>query len=355
MMTVTSTRPITIFTPSAADEDNTNAQNLTVKEVIARLPEEEFYVTMMSLGNPDPRIARRKNTKLVPYTKHGNTLRLLRHCLFPPPDIYFFPRCGPLDRAFFNLRKHLHLKTALVSYIVMAMDDVTGAGLIGRSIVEADQVCANSEYVASTVHEKFGVESVVVYDAADRRCFFPAAEETRGQRPITILYAGSFQPRKRVELVIQQAVRWPSVQFRLAGRGETLSACQTLAEKLGCRNVSFLGHIGSTQLGEEMRQSDIFLFPSILEGHPQVLGQAAACGLPAIAMNIYHPEYVVDGKTGFLVESDSELAGKLDLLLNDAGLRKSMAAEAARHSQKFDWNQITKQWAEIFRRIAPKP
>ena len=351
MMTVISTRPITIFTPSVADEDNTNAQNLTVKEVVARLPENEFLVVMLCQGKPDPRIAGRKNTKLVPYTKHGNTLRLLWHSLFPPPDIYFFSRCGPLDRAFFDLRKYLHLRTALVSYIVMAMDDITGAGLIGRSIVEADQVCANSEYVASTVREKFGVESVIVYDAADRRFFFPAAEKTRGQKPIVVLYAGSFQPRKRVELVVQQAARWPSVQFRLAGRGETLTGCQALAEKLGRHNVSFIGHVSAAQLGEEMRQSDIFLFPSILEGHPQVLGQAAACGLPAIAMNIYRPEYVLNGKTGFLVESDSELAGRLDLLLNDTGLRTSMAAEAARHSQKFNWDQITKQWAEIFRSV----
>ncbi len=76
------TRPITIFTPSSADEDNTNAQNLTVKEIVARLPSEQFQVIMISEGKPDPRIAARKNTELILWTEHWNTVRLFKRCLF---------------------------------------------------------------------------------------------------------------------------------------------------------------------------------------------------------------------------------------------------------------------------------
>ena len=141
------------------------------------------------------------------------------------------------------------------------------------------------------------------------------------------------------------------VEFRLAGRGETEPACRKLAEQLGCTNVSFLGHLTPAQLGEEMRRANIFLFPSILEGHPQVLGQAAACGLPAIAMNVYRPEYVVNGKTGFLVESDMELSQNLDLLLCDSDLRQSMASAATLHAKKFDWDQIAEQWTGVFRQV----
>src|SRR5271165_6490236 len=141
--------PIRVFTPSDADAMNTNAQNLTVKEIVARLPEDQFHVTMLCDGKAaDPRLSARSNTRLVQWKKHGNTLRLLRHCLFPPPDIYFFPRTGPLDRIFFDLRKRVGLRTALVTYIVMAMNKVTGSGLIGRSILEGEAVFANSRYVA---------------------------------------------------------------------------------------------------------------------------------------------------------------------------------------------------------------
>jgi glycosyltransferase involved in cell wall biosynthesis len=351
MKTKESTQPITIFTPSFADDANTNAQNLTVKEIVARLPPELFRVTMIFERNPDPRIAARGNTELVRWTEHGNTLRLLRHCLFSNPNIYFFPRHGPLDRAFFDSRKYLGKRTALVSYVVMMMNSFTGTGLMGRSIVEADRVCANSKYVADTVREKFGLESTTIHDGVDRRFFFPRTAQARTSSSLVVLYAGSLQPRKRVELVIEEAVRWPSVQFRVAGRGETEECCRDLCRRHDCRNVSFLGHLSSSRLGEEMRSADIFLFPSILEGHPQVLGQAAACGLPAIAMNGYRPDYVLHGQTGLLAESDAELAQNLDLLLRDSGLRESMASAAVRHSRKFDWDQITKQWIGVFQEV----
>jgi glycosyltransferase involved in cell wall biosynthesis len=344
--------PITIFTPSDVSANNTNAQNLTVKEIVARLPEDQFQVTMLCEGEPDPRLTRHKNTRLVEWTKHGNTLRLLRHCLLPPPDIYFFPRCGPLDRVFLNVRKGVGLRTALVTYIVMAMNKVTGSGMIGRSILEGDIVFANSRYVAETILRNFNVEATPIYDGIDRRYYF-ASGRPENTAPV-VLYAGSFQPRKRVELVIEQAARLPTLQFRLAGKGETEKNCRELVQQLGCRNVVFLGHLSSEALGKEMRRADVFLFPSILEGNPQVLLQAAACGLPSIAMELYRSDYVVDGKTGFLARSDAELSQCLDRFAADAALRRSFSQAAVRHANDFDWDDIAGQWAEAFQEVVAR-
>jgi glycosyltransferase involved in cell wall biosynthesis len=169
-----------------------------------------------------------------------------------------------------------------------------------------------------------------------------------------VLFAGSLRPYKRAEEIIRQAARWPQVSFRIVGRGEQEQTCRDLARDLGCSNVTFVGHLSSRDVGDEMRRADIFFFPSILEGHPQVLAQAAACGLPAIAMNIYRPEYVLQNKTGFLVESDSELAEKLGVLITQADLRRSMGAAAAEHSLSFDWDRIALQWQEAFEEAVAK-
>jgi glycosyltransferase involved in cell wall biosynthesis len=361
-MTPPMARPITIFTPSDAAADNNNAQNLTVKEVVARLPE-HFHVTMLSDGEADLRLRARPNTRLVKWTKHGNTFRLLRHCLFPAPDIYFFPRIGPLDRIFLDVRNRMGLKTALITYVVMAMDAKTGTGMTRRCIVEADSVIANSRHVAETVRTMFGRRADAIYDGIDRRYYYaPKTPKLPSDKGLcTVLYAGSFQPRKRVELVIQQAARLPDVHFRLAGKGETEGSCRALAQKLGCRNISFLGHLSSGQLGEEMRIADIFLFPSILEGNPQVLLQAGACGLACIAMDLYRSDYVVNGKTGFLLQSDSDIFSALDRLIRNDALRSSLAAGAVSHTNQFDWDDIARQWSQLFedavasRRARPQP
>ena len=217
-----------------------------------------------------------------------------------------------------------------------------------RNIREADAVYANNHYLAQLVNEKLGVNAGTIYNGIDRRYFFPAQTGRSPGEPIGVLYAGSFRPYKRVPLVVQEAVRWPEVRFRIAGTGEDEPTCRSLAEKLACRNIEFLGHRTLAQLGEEMRRADIFFFPSVIEGHPQVLGQAAASGIPAIAMKVYRPDYVVDGTTGFLVDTDAELSERLDWLIRQPGSRRTMGAAAVAHAQKFDWDAIAKQWQEAF-------
>jgi glycosyltransferase involved in cell wall biosynthesis len=342
---------LTIFTPSFADEANTNAQNLTTKEIVARLPSSQFRVVMICDGKPDPRIAIRENTELLHWHRHGNTLHCLACCLSVTPHVYFFPREGPLDSWFMTLRRKLRLRTALVTYVVSTVDQ--GApNLVARSIVEADAVFGNSVYVTQTVRERFGVQADTIHSGINRDVFFTREANSRRDEQLVVLYAGSFQARKRVHLVIREAARWPQVQFRLVGRGELEDSCRSLAAELECKNVSFVGHLSPAQLGEEMRCADIFLFPSIIEGHPQVLGQAAACGLPCVATNVYRPDYIVNGRTGFLVESDEEMSGKLALLLCNSSLRQSMSTEAVQHARAFDWDRVTEQWQHVFEKVA---
>jgi len=343
---------IRIFTPSFADESGTNAQNLTVKEVVAGLDPQTFHVTMLTEEPPDPRIVARPNTTILQWRARGNTWRILTHLALHPPDIYFFPREGPLDAAFLHLRRCLRWRTRLVTYVVSGgeLDHGHPRPALARNIREAQAVAGNSRHMTRLLREKIGVDAVIVYDGVDRRYFFPA-EHPGGHKPLTVFFAGSFRPYKRASIVVQQAVRWRDVQFRLAGTGEEFENCQKLAAQHNCTNVVFLGHLTSQRVGEEMRASDVFFFPSILEGHPQVLGQAAASGLPAVAMDLYHPDFVVDSETGFLAASDDELQQKLDLLLTQPELRRRMSQAAVRHAQQFDWDAVTLCWQDIFNQV----
>jgi len=346
---------IKIFTPSFADATNTNPQNLTVKELVARLEPDRFRVEMLFSSDPDPRIVDRPNTRLIRWLERGNTVRLLAHCLFNPSDIYFFPREGPLDSGFLWSRRHFRLRTALVTYVVTTQENGPSSEILARSIREADSVVGNSVYGAETIQQHYRIPATTIHSGINKQVFYPPAEGRRGLRsPLTVLYAGSFQARKRPQLVIREAARWPGVQFRLAGRGELEQECRGLAQELELRNVEFLGHLPQRELAEEMRRVDVFLLPSVIEGHPQVLGQAAATGLPCIAMEVYRPDYVVSGASGFLVRSEAELSEKLAMLLTNSELRHAMSTAALEHSMKFDWERVAEVWARLFESVVAR-
>jgi glycosyltransferase involved in cell wall biosynthesis len=345
---------ITVFTPSFADEANTNAQNLTAKEIVSRLPPDQFRVILLGDGPHDLRIRTRENTQILPWSRHGNTVRWLTHVLLSRVDIYFFPREGPLDTLFLFFRRSMGLPVALVTYVVMALDEIAVGPTMTRAIREADCVFGNSRYVSQTVQDRFGVATDTIYSGIKRELFYPPTEARRPEAKLTVLHAGSFQARKRVDVVIREAAKWPAVEFRLVGKGEEEAKCRSLVDELRCRNVTFAGHLSQQKLADEMRSADVFLFPSVLEGHPQVLGQAASCGLPAVAMEKYRPDYVIHGETGYLVKSDYELSHSLGLLLSDEGLRLRLSAAAARHALQFDWDNVARDWGRVFVEAASK-
>jgi len=240
--------------------------------------------------------------------------------------------------------------TRLVTHVVSSVTEVDEKDPLVQAIRQADAVFANSTFVAQTVRQRFSLDAGTIYNGIDSRLFFPD-RQCGGKSRLRVLYAGSLERHKRPDIVIREAARFPEVTFCLAGRGSCETACHKLVAQCGCQNVVFLGHLSQAGLGDEMRRADIFLFPSLDEGHPQVLGQAAACGLPVIAMNSYRPDYVIHSETGFLLESDQEIASKLQLLLSNSALRGAMAAAAIRHSRKFDWDRITEQWMAVFMQV----
>src|SRR6185437_14147936 len=148
--------------------------------------------------------------------------------------------------------------------------------------------------------------------------------------------------------MLSAAARFPEADFRIVGKGALENEITSRIGRDRLSNVSLLGALQPEQLREEYRQADIFLFPSIFEGSPKVIVEAAACGLPVIARDSYQPETVLHGVTGFQANSEEELYSFLKLLLARPELRSQMGRAGREHSQKFDWDPITRDWENAF-------
>ena len=111
----------------------------------------------------------------------------------------------------------------------------------------------------------------------------------------------------------------------------------------------FLGQIQNKNLLQKMRESHVFLFPSLFEGFGQVILEALSCGLPLITTNNTAGLDIIDnGKNGFLtpIRDTKKTINIIHNLYQNEELRLSIADKGFTRASDFSWtkyqNEITK-------------
>jgi 1,2-diacylglycerol 3-alpha-glucosyltransferase len=121
------------------------------------------------------------------------------------------------------------------------------------------------------------------------------------------------------------------VRLLLVGQGTEALRLRAVARSLSAAaRIVFLGARPHDTLGECYRAADAFVFASETETQGLVLAEAAACGLPAVAVSAPGCDEVVrDGETGLLTKGDpTALAEAMIGLLLDEPRRAQMGRTA---------------------------
>ena len=161
-----------------------------------------------------------------------------------------------------------------------------------------------------------------------------------------------------LEAFARLAASRPNLILLVAGRdGHQTPELRELHSRLGLGNrVRFLGH--RTDIPDLLTASDIFVFPSLLEGLGGAVIEAMALGLPVIASDIpVLREVVEEGRTAELVEPESSiaLAAAIESLLDDPGRRTAYGARAREvFAARFGIAQSAERMVEMYRAVASR-
>jgi glycosyltransferase involved in cell wall biosynthesis len=200
----------------------------------------------------------------------------------------------------------------------------------------------------------------VVPNGADYE--IPVMEKNPG-RPVKIIYLGNLQQSKGIEDVLDALVILKNrfqKKFEAAVIGawrneNTKNSCLSKIEQHKLPVTFYPPQINKEKL-THLASSGIFVFtPREPEGHPWVIVEAMAAGLPIISTDKGAIiESVLHGKNGFIVEPahPEQIADKLNLLIEDAGLRKKMAQESRRlYLENFTEQKMVERLARSFNTV----
>jgi glycosyltransferase involved in cell wall biosynthesis len=165
-------------------------------------------------------------------------------------------------------------------------------------------------------------------DGAPIRALYP------GKR--LVLYAGRLASEKNLPLLLRAAAivagTHPEALFVLVGGGPEQARLEALARTLGLETVRFAGVVPAEHLPAYFAASEVFVLPSVYEGIPTVLIEAAAAGKPIVATPTRNvADVVVPGVSGFVVEPVPEtVAERIGFLLDHPGEAAAMGAAGQR-------------------------
>jgi glycosyltransferase involved in cell wall biosynthesis len=178
-----------------------------------------------------------------------------------------------------------------------------------------------------------------------------------------VTYAGALGMANDIPNILRAADRLRDendVHFILAGEGKDRSVLEELAEQLRLTNVTFLGAVAKSDVGELLAASDACVatlkdIPMFKTTYPNKVFDYMAAGRPIVLGidGVIRKEVEAAGGGIFVSPGDDEaLADAIRSLMSNRPRAKEMGLAGRRYvAEHFDRNQQAKEFVELLQRI----
>ncbi|MEM7126712.1 MAG: exopolysaccharide biosynthesis polyprenyl glycosylphosphotransferase [Chloroflexota bacterium] len=240
--------------------------------------------------------------------------------------------------------------------------------LCGQSAHNAEQIIAVSQQTADDLMHFFDIPAQkihVVYNGVAEQ-FHPvslneqeAFREQKGLPPRFILYLGTLEPRKNLELLVQSFAQWKTscphesedVKLVVAGgKGWFFDEIFAAVKELSLEeDVLFPGYIPAKELPGWYSAAELFVYPSRFEGFGLPVLEAMACGVPVLCSDTGSLVELVQD-TAFTVPAndvDGLTAGLCELMANP-GLCEDLRQRGLARSSLFSWEHTVQQTVTVY-------
>jgi glycosyltransferase involved in cell wall biosynthesis len=196
----------------------------------------------------------------------------------------------------------------------------------------------------------------LIPNGVDLSRFKPRARrEARGGE---VVYVGRLSDEKNLAALVRAAALLrPRIAVRLVMVGDGPARASLLAQARAAGvELELPGVVDHARVPEWFERADAFALPSFTEGHPKVLIEAMAAGLPCVASSCAGNRALLqDGVTGLLFEPAdvSAIAACLERVLGDAELGASLGRRAREVAARdFDLHDLVEREIALLLRVA---
>jgi glycosyltransferase involved in cell wall biosynthesis len=222
---------------------------------------------------------------------------------------------------------------------------------------------------SDVVGKELGIRTETIPGGLDTNVFYPRSKSDLGTATRTrlnlpqnvpiILHVGRLDSEKNVDRIIQASasvMKQTIAHLLIVGDGRERSALMKLSRSLGIADcVHFAGYLSLKDgLADIYRTANVFVMASEVESQGLVLLEAAASGLPLVALDTTTISEIVHHEVnGYLVKPGDirALSNAITKIIMDPGMAEVMGIESRRLSLNYDSRHVESMHEQFYTRL----
>ena len=238
--------------------------------------------------------------------------------------------------------------------------------LAGRERKALEASC----HVIAATDEIAGDLTQMLPEAADKMTVIPNHVDCDHFRPLPraneydLVYVGRFAKQKNL-FALLEAVKQLGLTIAMIGgapaaeSGATGDESAALQERFGDLDgrILWLGRINNEELPTYIQGAKAFVLTSLIEGHPRVMIEAMACGMPVVGADVPGIHNVLRHEiTGYLCQPDSaSIADAIAALLARPALMRKLGENARQYAvENYSLPQLAQRELDLLQDIASR-
>lgn len=198
----------------------------------------------------------------------------------------------------------------------------------------------------------------VIYNGVDPS-LFENQHDHQGD-VFTVVYVGRLWRIKGIHLLVEAAAsivkERNDVRFLLVGDGPERQELEAKIVRNNLSNfVTITGFQDYAKIPGILKEADLFVLPSLMEGMPNSILEAMAARVPVVATKVGGvPEIVTHMQNGILIEPNSveQLANAIITVIDDADLRNRLAEAGHKMiNERFKWSDTAAQVSQLYEKV----
>lgn len=218
---------------------------------------------------------------------------------------------------------------------------------IKKQLETVQYVYTVSSFAKQKIKEVYGKEATVIPNAVDETIFFYKEHITNEIMQVTVI--GSEEAEFKKISNILEAIR------RIINKGYKIELNWITPTKPIINKEKAIVNPKQITIGNTLRRTNIYICASMYESFCLPVLEAMTCGAAIITTNNGgNMDFVKDGINALVIKKDDieDIIKKLELLINNEMLRKSIAAEALKTAKEYSWDKTMNKIVQYYTDIA---